>query len=108
MRYASEPCQEDHAFRFAHGPRARSLEEFRGILSAAPPEVVFEHRLHFHPWVHDILEDAYLAERLRYEGERARDGEHLRRSAETLVDRALREAKAAVPTRAGRSAMLGR
>ncbi|HEV8359553.1 MAG TPA: hypothetical protein VGR28_03755 [Candidatus Thermoplasmatota archaeon] len=90
MQFAFDPCPEDRAFRFQHGARARSLDEFRTALRAAPAEAVQFHRTHFHPWVRDILRDPQLAERVRAEGERARDGEQLRRALDPLLEQALR------------------
>lgn len=59
-RVVSEPL----AFRFQHGPSARSLVEFRDVLRGAPVDVVWYHRLHFVPWVRDVLQDEPLARRL--------------------------------------------
>jgi hypothetical protein len=91
MRHAFDPCPDQVAFRFQHGAQARSLDEFRRVLSNAPADVVQFHRGHYHLWVRDILQDAQLADRLKQEGERSRDGETLRRSLDTVLERALQD-----------------
>ena len=89
MRYATEPCPPEHAFHFANGTSARSLEELHSALASAPGDVLHYHRAHFHHWVRDVLQEPALAERIREEGERARDGEHLRRTLTEVLERAM-------------------
>lgn len=89
MKHATDPCPPEHAFRFSTGASARSLDEFRRVLGTVPPEVVQHHREHFHHWVRDILQAPDLAERVRNEGQRARDGEQLRRSLDALLGASL-------------------
>jgi len=55
---------EERAFRFQHGPAARSLDEFRDIVAQAPPHVVHYHREHFAPWLREVLHELPLARRL--------------------------------------------
>lgn len=90
MRYATDPCPEDQAFRFKNGARARSLQELQQTLAQVPADVVQYHREHYHHWVRDILQDPPLAERVQQEGQRTADGEQLRRSLRSLLDPAQR------------------
>lgn len=101
MQHAFDPCPEDRAFRFSNGARARSLDEFRHVVTSAPADVLLHHRGHFHYWVRDVLQEPQLADKLKQEGERARDGESLRRTLDPLLERALTEAKRSMPTPAG-------
>lgn len=86
MRFATDPCPEDQAFKFKNGARARSLQEFQQTLGQVPTEVVAYHREHFHHWVRDILQDPPLAEKVREEAQRTPDGEQLRRNLRTILD----------------------
>lgn len=92
MRYLTDPCPQEQAFRFQNGAQARSLQEFTHTIDQVPPEVVQYHREHFHHWVKDILGDAPLAERVRAEGQRARDGLELRRTLHSVLEPALKNA----------------
>jgi phosphoribosylanthranilate isomerase len=85
MRYLTEPCPDDQAFRFQNGQRARSLEEFRRVVQSAPPDVVQFHRDHYQHWVRDILQDPQLATRIQQEGQRAKDGEQLKRALDPIL-----------------------
>jgi hypothetical protein len=92
MRFAHDPCPDELAFRFQNGARARSLDELRRTLATVPADVVQFHKDHFQQWVRDILLDPALAERIQAEGQRARDGEQLRRGLDQLLGASLRQA----------------
>ena len=94
MKFVTDPCPEDKAFRFKDGNRARSLDEFNRIVQHAPADVLQYHKTHFHYWLKDIVQDPQLAERVKHEGERARDGEQLRGSLTTILGQV-------IPTKAG-------
>jgi hypothetical protein len=85
MRFATDPCPEEQAFRFQNGARARSLDEFRRALREAPPTVVAFHRDHYQHWVRDILQDRDLADRIQAEGQRAQNPEQLRERLDRLL-----------------------
>ncbi|HUR69298.1 MAG TPA: hypothetical protein VM370_08625 [Candidatus Thermoplasmatota archaeon] len=59
-----ESVAEPLAFRFQHGPLARSLAEFGAIVAQAPVDVVWYHRAHIVPWLRDVLREVALARRL--------------------------------------------
>ncbi|MCA1814732.1 MAG: hypothetical protein LC624_12435 [Halobacteriales archaeon] len=91
MRFTTEPCPDEQAFRFQNGARAHSLEELRRNILSAPPEVVLFHREHYQHWVRDILQDKPLAERVQQEGQRANSGEQLKRALDPILAQPLQQ-----------------
>jgi len=89
MRYLTEPCPDEQAFRFQNGAKARSLDELRRTIQAAPPEVVQFHKDHYQHWVRDILQDKPLAERIQQEGQRSQNGEQLKRALDPILSQPL-------------------
>lgn len=83
------PVREELAFRFRHGPAARSLPEFHALLATAPPEAVHFHREHFAPWLRDVLGEAPLARRFEQYAEAGAEPGVLRETLVALVARRL-------------------
>jgi hypothetical protein len=97
MRFVTEPCPDEQAFRFQNGARARSLEELRRTIQTAPPDVVMYHRDHYQHWVRDILQDKPLAERIQQEGQRAQNGDQLKRALEPILAQPLKGPQQGTP-----------
>ena len=105
-KYLDMPVGEAHAFRFngpGHiGPRARSLKEFTGMLSALPAERLdgFLARHDFSRWLEEVFRDRALATRVRdLEGRRAGDGPRDAAAAIAQAIRARYETGATAPLR---------
>lgn len=89
--HAFDPCAEEHAFRFATGARARSLDELARVLADVPLHAFDYHREHYWMWIRDVVRDEPLAERFRSYGASGMDGEELRRLFASLLERRLKE-----------------
>lgn len=79
------------AFRFQHGPEARSLAQMRDVLLGAPASVAWYHRGHYAAWVREVLRDDPLARRFEGYAEHAPDADVYREIVLELVERRLRE-----------------
>ncbi len=93
IRHLADACPPGQEFRFVNGQAARSLEEFHGILRDIPTQIVDYHRGHFGYWLHDIIADPELAERVSALANSRADGERFRGMVRDLVSERLHRAR---------------